>query len=288
MKMGSALRVGVTLLATAAAVFVGWRLWLYYTVAPWTRDARVLAQVVAIAPDVSGLVDSVNVRDNQFVQKGEILFVIDQQRFTAALRQAQADVELKQQALRYASDTAQRDARLERADPDAVSEQTVELTAANAAEAQAELDAAQAALTTAQINLERSRVRAPTDGYITNFNVDAGDYARVGEAILALVDSHSFYVYAYFMETKLPSIRDGDPARVELMAGGVVIDGEVEGLSRAIANPGQGLLAQVDPNFDWIRLAQRIPVRIKLGPLPPEVRLVAGLTATVVVLPKTR
>ncbi|MPT21566.1 MAG: efflux RND transporter periplasmic adaptor subunit [Starkeya sp.] len=288
MKMGSALRVGVTLLATAAAVFVGWRLWLYYTVAPWTRDARVLAQVVAIAPDVSGLVDSVNVRDNQFVQKGEILFVIDQQRFTAALRQAQADVELKQQALRYASDTAQRDARLERADPDAVSEQTVELTAANAAEAQAELDAAQAALATAQINLERSRVRAPTDGYITNFNVDAGDYARVGEAILALVDSHSFYVYAYFMETKLPSIRDGDPARVELMAGGVVIDGEVEGLSRAIANPGQGLLAQVDPNFDWIRLAQRIPVRIKLGPLPPEVRLVAGLTATVVVLPKTR
>ncbi|WP_425106902.1 efflux RND transporter periplasmic adaptor subunit [Ancylobacter sp.] len=288
MKMGSALRVGVTLLATVAAVFIGWRLWLYYTVAPWTRDARVLAQVVAIAPDVSGLVDSVNVRDNQFVQKGEILFVIDQQRFTAALRQAQADVELKQQALRYAGDTARRDARLEQADADAISAQTVELTAANAAEAQAELDAAQAALTTAQINLERSRVRAPTDGYITNFNVDAGDYARVGEPILALVDSHSFYVYAYFMETKLPSIRDGDPARVELMAGGVVIDGEVEGLSRAIANPGQGLLAQVDPNFDWIRLAQRIPVRIKLGPVPPEVRLVAGLTATVVVQPKRR
>ncbi|WP_421698745.1 efflux RND transporter periplasmic adaptor subunit [Ancylobacter sp.] len=288
MKMGSALRVGVTLLATVAAVFVGWRLWLYYTVAPWTRDARVLAQVVAIAPDVSGLVDSVNVRDNQFVQKGDILFVIDQQRFTAALRQAQADVELKQHALRYAGDTARRDARLEQADADAISEQTVELTASNAAEAQAELDAAQAALATAQINLERSRVRAPTDGYITNFNVDAGDYARVGEAILALVDSHSFYVYAYFMETKLPSIRDGDPAKVELMAGGVVIDGEVEGLSRAIANPGQGLLAQVDPNFDWIRLAQRIPVRIKLGPLPPEVRLVAGLTATVVVQPKKR
>ncbi|UOK71949.1 efflux RND transporter periplasmic adaptor subunit [Ancylobacter polymorphus] len=288
MKMGSALRVGVTLLATAAAVFVGWRLWLYYTVAPWTRDARVLAQVVAIAPDVSGLVDSVNVRDNQFVRKGEILFVIDQQRFTAALRQAQADVELKQQALRYAGDTARRDANLERADADAISAQTVELTAATAAEAQAELDAAEAALTMAQINLERSRVRAPTDGYITNFNVDAGDYARVGEAILALVDSHSFYVYAYFMETKLPSIRDGDPARVELMAGGVVIDGEVEGLSRAIANPGQGLLAQVDPNFDWIRLAQRIPVRIKLGPVPPEVRLVAGLTATVVVQPRKR
>lgn len=288
MNIGSVLRVGVTLLATLAAVVVGWRLWLYYTVSPWTRDARVLAQVVEIAPDVSGLVDTVNVRDNQLVQKGDVLFVIDQQRFTAALRQAQADVELKQQALTYARDTAKRDANLARADADAISAQAVELTASTAAKAQAELDAAQAALTTAQINLERSRVRAPTDGYITNFNVDAGDYARVGEGILALVDSHSFYVYAYFMETKLPAIRDGDPARVELMAGGVVIDGVVEGLSRAIANPGQGLLAQVNPNFDWIRLAQRIPVRIKLGPLPPGVRLVSGLSATVVVQPKMR
>ncbi|MDQ0349183.1 efflux RND transporter periplasmic adaptor subunit [Ancylobacter vacuolatus] len=288
MTIGSVLRVGVTLLATVAAVFVGWRLWLYYTVSPWTRDARVLAQVVEIAPDVSGLVDTVNVRDNQLVQKGDVLFVIDQQRFTAAFKQAQADVALKQQALDYARDTAARDANLERADTAAISAQTVELTASTAAEAQAELDAAQAALTTAQINLDRSRVRAPTDGYITNFNVDAGDYARVGEGMLALVDSHSFYVYAYFMETKLPAIRDGDPARVELMAGGVVIDGVVEGLSRAIAIPGEGLLAQVNPNFDWIRLAQRIPVRIKLGPLPPGVRLVSGLSATVVVQPKMR
>ncbi|TCK30250.1 RND family efflux transporter MFP subunit [Ancylobacter aquaticus] len=288
MNIGPALRVGVTLVATGAAVFVGWRLWLYYTVSPWTRDARVLAQVVEIAPDVSGLVDAVNVGDNQFVQKGDVLFVIDQERFTAALRQAQANVELKQQALTYARDTARRDANLERADAAAIAAQTVEFTASTAAEAQAELDAAQAALTTAQINLDRSRVRAPTDGYITNFNVDAGDYARVGDGMLALVDSHSFYVYAYFMETKLPAIREGDPARVELMAGGVVIDGVVEGLSRAIAIPGEGLLAQVNPNFDWIRLAQRIPVRIKLGPLPPEVRLVSGLSATVVVRPKAR
>lgn len=286
MNFGSVLRVAVTLLATAAAVFVGWRLWLYYTVSPWTRDARVLAQVVEIAPDVSGLVSAVNVADNQFVHKGDVLFVIDQQRFAAALRQAEADVALKQQALRYARDTAARDVNLERDDAAAISAQTVELTSSTAAEAQAELNAAQAALMTAQINLERSNVRAPTDGYITNFNVDVGDYARVGEGMLALVDSHSFYVYAYFMETKLPSIREGDSARVELMAGGVVIDGVVEGLSRAIAIPGEGLLARVNPNFDWIRLAQRIPVRIRLGTLPPGVRLVSGLSATVVVQPR--
>lgn len=284
--VGTGLRVGVTLLATAVAVFVGWKLWLYYTVSPWTRDARVLAQVAEIAPDVSGLVSAVNVSDNQFVHEGDVLFVIDQKRFNVALQQAQADVEMKTQALRYARDTADRDANLSRDDSAAISVQTAERSSVSAAEAEAELQAAQAALATAQINLERSTVRAPTDGFITNFNVDVGDYARVGEGMLALVDSHSFYVYAYFMETKLPAIHDGDPARVELMAGGVVIDGVVEGLSRAIAIPGAGLLAQVDPNFDWIRLAQRIPVRIKLGPLPPGVRLVAGLSATVVVQPK--
>lgn len=284
--VGTALRVGVTLLATAIALFVGWKLWLYYTVSPWTRDARVLAQVVEIAPDVSGLVSAVNVADNQFVNKDDVLFVIDQKRFNVALQQAQAEVEMKTQALRYARDTADRDANLSRDDSAAISVQTAERSSVSAAEAEAELQAAQAALATAQINLERSTVRAPTDGFITNFNVDVGDYARVGEGMLALVDSHSFYVYAYFMETKLPAIHAGDPARVELMAGGVVIDGVVEGLSRAIAIPGEGLLAQVNPNFDWIRLAQRIPVRIKLGPLPPGVRLVAGLSATVVVQPK--
>jgi RND family efflux transporter MFP subunit len=284
---GPSLRIGVTLVAVLAAAFVGWQIWRYYTLSPWTRDARVMANVVNIAPDVSGLVSAVNVVDNQLVQRGDVLFVIDQERFGVAVQQAQAEVEMKTQALRLARDTADRNINLSRTDSSAISAETAERSSVSAAEAAAELQAAQAALTGAQINLTRSTVRAPADGYITNINVNVGDYAMTGQGVLALVDSHSFYVYAYFMETKLPAIPDGAAARVELLAGGLRIDGVVDGLSRAIANPGSGggLLAEVDPNFDWIRLAQRIPVRIRLGPLPPGTRLSAGMSATVIVLP---
>jgi RND family efflux transporter MFP subunit len=284
------LRAGVTLAAVAAALAVGWQLWIYYTLSPWTRDARVLANVVEIAPDVSGLVTTVNVVDNQLVKRGDVLFVIDQQRFKAAFDQAKALVDMNARALRLAHDNAARDARLAQEDPSAISAQAVEKSAIAAAEAQADLDEAEAALVTAQINLTRSEVLSPVDGYVTNLNVFVGNYATVGQGALALVDSDSFYVYAYFMETKLPAIHEGDAARIELMAGGVVLDGVVEGLSRAIANPtaSGGLLARVTPEFDWIRLAQRIPVRIRLGALPPGVRLAAGMSATVVVLPAGR
>ncbi len=284
---GTALRVSVTLIFVAVAVLVGWRLWNYYTLSPWTRDVRVMANVVEIAPDVSGLVSAVNVVDNQAVKRGDVLFVIDQERFNVAAQQAQANVDLKTQAARFARDSANRTTSLARSDSDAISAQSTEGSSVSAAEAQAELEAAQAVLASRKIDLERSTVRAPADGYITNLRVNAGDYATAGRGVMALVDRQSFYVYAYFMETKLPAIHDGSPARVELMAGDVVIDGIVEGLSRAIANTGSGsgLLANVTPNFEWIRLAQRIPVRIKLGSIPPDIRLVAGMSATVVISP---
>lgn len=289
MKLGLPfVRVGITGLAVAAALAIGWQLWVYYTLAPWTRDARVLADVVEIAPDVSGLVNAVNVADNQLVQKGDVLFVIDQERFKVAVEQAKAQVAVKAQAQRYSQDTANRDASLARSDSGAISPQMMERTAVSAAEAHAELEAAQAALAAAQINLTRSEVRSPVDGWVTNLNIFVGNYATVGQGAMAVVDRNSFYVYAYFMETKLPAIRDGDRARIELMAGGVVLNGVVAGVSRAIANTTDqnGLLARVDPEFDWIRLAQRIPVRIRLGGLPPGVELAAGMSATVVVTPR--
>lgn len=284
---GTSLRVSVTLIVVAIAALIGWRLWTYYTLAPWTRDARVLASVVEITPDVSGLVSTVNVADNQQVKRGDVLFVIDQKRFNVAVQQAQATVDSKAQTVRLAQDTANRNTSIARSDSDAISVEAVESTSVSAAVAQAELEAARAVLASRQLDLERSTVRAPADGYITNLRVNVGDYATAGRGVMALVDSQSFYVYAYFMETKLPAIRDGSPARVELMAGDVVLDGVVEGLSRAIANTGTGggLLANVAPNFEWIRLAQRIPVRIKLGKIPPDIRLVAGMSATVIVQP---
>jgi RND family efflux transporter MFP subunit len=279
-------RVLVTSIMVLAAMLVGWWLWDYYTLSPWTRDARVLGNIVEVAPDVSGLITEIKVADNQKVAKGDVLFVIDRERFTLAVAEAQAKVGESQSTLKLAQDDADRDARVMQGDPSAISAETAETSRAKASEAKAALQLAQSQLATAQLNLERSTVRSPVNGYVTNLTATVGNYATRASGVLALVDSDSFYVYAYFMETKLPAIQIGSEAEVRLMAGGAILHGKVQGLSRAIANPtaaGGGLLASVDPNFEWIRLAQRIPVRIALEKVPADLQLVAGMSATVVV-----
>jgi RND family efflux transporter MFP subunit len=287
MAVTAILRVAVTLVVVVFAMLTGWWLWNFYTLSPWTRDARVQGNIVEVAPDVSGLITSIDVVDNQKVAKGDILFVIDRQRFTLAVEQAQANVAQSQWTLKLAQDNANRDAQVMQNDSSAISAAAAEASQTKAGEAGAALQLAQSQLATAKLNLERSSVRSPVNGFVTNLTATVGNYAGQGTGVLALVDSDSFYVYAYFMETKLPAIRIGSEAEVRLMAGGAVLRGKVQGLSRAIANPtdGRGLLASVDPNFEWIRLAQRIPVRIALENVPPDVHLVAGLSATVVVRP---
>jgi RND family efflux transporter MFP subunit len=288
MAVTAVLRVLVTLAAVIAAILVGWWLWDFYTLSPWTRDARVQVNIVEVAPDVSGLITAIDVVDNQKVVKGDVLFVIDRQRFVLAVAEAQARVAEGQSTLKLAQDDADRDARVMRDDPSAISAETAETSRSKAREAAAALQLAQSQLGVAQLNLERSTVRSPVNGYVTNLTATVGNYATQGSGVLALVDSDSFYVYAYFMETKLPAIQIGNEAQVRLMAGGTVLRGRVQGLSRAIANPTTtrgGLLASVDPNFEWIRLAQRIPVRIALEKMPADLHLVAGMSATVVVRP---
>jgi RND family efflux transporter MFP subunit len=283
-----AIGVSVTLAVVAIAVAIGWKLWNVYMYEPWTRDARVRATIVNLAPDVSGLVSSLNVVDNQSVKKGDVLFVVERDRFQAAVAQAQALVENKRANLSLANDNAKRDQELARADSSAITQVQIETSQATAAVAAAELGQAEAALTTANINLQRTEVRSPVNGFVTNLTASVGDYATTGTPVLAIIDSDSFYVYAYFMETKLPAVRDGDLAQVQLMAGNVVLEGRVQGVSRGIAETGVdtvGLLANINPNFTWVRLAQRVPVRIALGKLPPDVRLIAGLTATVTIMP---
>src|SRR5271154_4388250 len=266
-------RIVVSLVAVTAAVVVGWWLWDFYTLSPWTRDARVQANIVEVAPDVSGLITTID--------------VIDQKRFVLAIDEAQANVTQSQATLKLARDDADRNATVMERDWGAISAQVAETSRAKASEAAAALQLAQAQLATAQLNLERSTVRSPVNGFVTNLTATVGDYATRGTGVLALVDSDSFYVYAYFMETKLPAIKIGSEAEVRLMAGGVVLRGKVQGLSRAIANPtaAGGLLASVDPSFEWIRLAQRIPVRIAFEKARVGVELVAGMSATVVVRP---
>ncbi len=213
MAMTAILRVFVTLVAVVAAALVGWWLWDFYTLSPWTRDARVQGNIVEVAPDVSGLITAINVVDNQKVAKGDVLFMIDPKRFTLAVEQAQANVAQSQSTLKLARDNADRDARVMGSDPNAISAQTAETSRAKASEAESAQQLAQAQLATAQLNLERSTVRSPVNGFVTNLTATVGDYATTGTGVLALVDNDSFYVYAYFMETKLPAIKIGSESR---------------------------------------------------------------------------
>jgi RND family efflux transporter MFP subunit len=277
-------RFGVTLAVVLVAAFVAWQLWIYYMQDPWTRDGRVRADVVEIAPDVSGLVAQVFVQDNQTVHAGEKLFQIDPVRFSLAVRQAQATVAKAQAQYDEASRDAKRYASLS---GNAVSDLTRDQSSTQALEAQAELDQAQADLDTANLNLSRATVVATVNGVITNFSMRPGDYVTAGSAVAALVDSDSLYVDGYFEETKLPRIAIGDSATITLLGGGPAITGHVQSIDAGIADnervAAPNLLADVNPTFTWVRLAQRVPVRIALDHIPPGTRLIAGLTATVAI-----
>lgn len=281
-------RMAVTLVTVAVACWVGWQLWLYYMEAPWTRDARVRADVVQVAADVSGLVSAVAVHDNQAVHKGEVLFRIDPQRFRLALQQANADVASRKAAAEEAALERDRFVALTRL---AVSQEQQQQRTALAAEAEAAYQQAIAARDVAALNLERSVVTAPVNGVITNFDMRPGDYVDAGHPVLALVDSDSLHVDAYFTETKLSQIRIGDLAQVRLLGGGTIA-GHVESIAGGIADrerqASADLLANVNPTFSWVRLPQRVPVRIALDHVPAGVRVVTGLTATVTVTPQQK
>jgi RND family efflux transporter MFP subunit len=275
-------RLAVTMIVVAVAAVVAWQLWIYYMDDPWTRDGRVRADIVEVAPDVSGLVAQVFVTDNQAVRVGDPLFQIDPVRFNVALEQANAVVAKDAAAL----DEAARDARrYDALSGNAVSSVTRDQSNTQVLEAQAELDQAKADQATATLNVQRATVRATVNGVITNFSMRPGDYVTTGSAVAALVDSDSLYVDGYFEETKLPRIAVGDTATVTLLGGGGAIAGHVQSIDAGIADnersESPNLLADVNPTFTWVRLAQRVPVRIAIDRVPAGTRLIAGLTATV-------
>lgn len=280
--MRSTIRVGVTLAMVVLALWAGSWLWQYYLYSPWTRDARIRADVVTIAPDVSGAVIALAVQDNQQVERGDLLISIDRERFEAALQQAQAVAETRQQELRLREHEAARRARL---GPRVISAEGRDNAQISAQIARGQYREAQAMVRLAELNLERSELRAPRAGQITNLRLAQGNYVSAGQPVMALVDDASFYVQAYFEETKLPQIRIGARVEVWLMSTGEPLEGEVQSISRGItdrnASPDGQLLADVEPTFNWVRLAQRIPVRIKLRSVPPGLRLSAGMTASV-------
>jgi RND family efflux transporter MFP subunit len=281
-------RVAVTCVAVAIAAAVGWQLWIYYLQAPWTRDGRVRAEVVQVAADVSGLISDIAVQDNQRVAKGDVLFRIDPARFALALREAEAEVV----RAKAASDEAEREMnRFHALTTLEVSEERQQQRAAASAEAGAAYALALAQRDVAKLNLDRSEVHASVNGEVTNFGLRVGDYVDAGHAVFALIDTDNFYADGYFEETKLPRIAVGDHAVVLLVGERGVIQGHVQSIAGGIADrerqDSADLLANVNPTFSWVRLAQRIPVRIALDHVPPGMRLVTGRTATVEVLPQT-
>jgi len=276
-------RVLLTLFVAISAGMLGWDTVRYYFFSPWTRDARVTADVVTIAPDVSGYVAEVKVRNNQFVQKGDILFVIDKDRYRLAIADAEATLAARLAQKQMLQSQLDRRQKLK---PGAViAVEDLDNSHRQAESAAAQYEQASASRDTAALNLARTEVRASVNGYVTNLTLTQGSYASQGKGVLALIDSDSFRIDAYFEETKIPQVKLDAPADIQLMDGAAMIKGKVESIARGITDQdnknGPELLASVNPTFTWVRLAQRIPVRIRITNVPAGVLIAAGMTCTV-------
>jgi RND family efflux transporter MFP subunit len=264
-------------------------MWDVYMGAPWTRDGTVRAYVVTMAPQVAGQIVELPVADNQFVHKGDLLMVIDPTNFKIAVSLAEAAVQQAQVTAQNAEREAKRRQELTTL---AVTVEEKQTFASTAVAAQAQYQQAVANLDQARVNLERTQIRSPVNGWVTNLLAQLGDYANIGQNEISLVDADSFWVDGYFEETNLEPIQVGDPAEIRLMGYSQIVRGHVGSIARAINVPNaqpNGLgLATVNPIFTWVRLAQRIPVRIHIDQVPEGVVLAAGMTATVQIDPHHR
>jgi multidrug resistance efflux pump len=255
--------------------------------APWTRDGAVRAYVVTIAPEVAGRIVGLPVRDNQLVHKGDLLVEIDPIDYRIAVRMAEAAVAETKAVAENAEAESERRQKL---DLLAVTAEEKQSYASRAISAQASYQQALANLDTARVNLDRTQIQSPVNGYVTNLLAQLGDYANIGQIKISLVDADSFWVDGYFEESNLEAIREGDPATIKLMGYSELVRGHVDSISRGInvpnAQPNASGLASVNPIFTFVRLAQRVPVRNHLDDVPDGVRLVAGMTATVQINPR--
>jgi multidrug resistance efflux pump len=272
----------ITLATTGCALVLGWAMWNAYMEAPWTRDSTVRTYVVTMAPEVAGRIVELPVADNQLVHKGDLLLVIDPTNFKIALQLADAAVDQAEATAQNAQREAERRRKL---DDLSVSVEQKQDFNANAVAAQAQYQQAVANRDQAKVNLDRTQIRSPVNGWVTNLLAQLGDYAIVGRNKISIVDADSFWVDAYFEETQLASMQEGDPAEIKLMGYRQIVRGKVGSVARGInvpnVQPDQQGLATVNPIFTWVRLAQRVPVHIGMDQVPDGIRLVAGMTATV-------
>jgi multidrug resistance efflux pump len=274
-------RLLITLAIVALAAFVVVQLWNVYMLAPWTRDGRVFAQTVVVAPEVSGTIVSVPLTDEQPVKKGQVLFQIDKSRFQIALDQATAQLN----AMQLQEKMAQANVERRRGLAGLISQEDVVNTGIASDIAAANLSAAQAAVDLAKLNLARSTLYAPVSGTVTHLRLQAGDYATAGHPEVAIIETSSFQIIAYFEETKIGGIHIGDPVSIKLMGYDQRLTGHVSSIGRGISDQNDAVgprgLPEVNPVFDWVRLAQRIPVNVAIDRVPPGVLLAAGMTCSV-------
>jgi len=283
----------INLAVIAAVAWYAYQAFEEYIHNPWTRDGQVRGHVIQVAPRVSGMVTHIAVIDNQFVHQGELLFKIDQETFEIAIAQAEANLKRDQISSRSSKIEYDRLQEIFEKDPGAVSQKDLNRREANYLQSLSQIDVSKENLRSAKLNLSYTQVYAAVDGYVSNVDFQIGTQAVANTPIIALVDSNSFWVFGYFRESQIGKFKIGDPARVTLMAyPEQPLSGTVESLGWGIApsdgNTGAKLLPSIKPVFQWIRLAQRIPVRIKLDKVPAEVELRFGLTASVMVMDESR
>ncbi|KAB8306853.1 p-hydroxybenzoic acid efflux pump subunit AaeA [Erwinia endophytica] len=277
------IRFAITIILVVIAVIAIFRAWVFYTESPWTRDAKFTADVVAIAPDVSGLISEVRVHDNQLVKKDQVLFVIDQPRYQEALDEAEADVAYYQAQV----DEKRREAiRRNQLGVSAMSREAIDQANNDYQTTEHQLAKAIASRDTAKLDLERTVVKAPADGWVTNLNVYRGEFITRGSTSVALVQQNTFYVLAYMEETKLEGVRPGYRVEITPLGSNRVLRGTVDSIAAGVTNSSSTVdskgMATIDSNLEWVRLAQRVPVRIRLDEQPGNL-YPSGTTATVVV-----
>ncbi|MEW6340495.1 MAG: efflux RND transporter periplasmic adaptor subunit [Pseudomonadota bacterium] len=274
-------QIVLTLIVVVIAGFALWKLVDYYMYAPWTRDGHVRADIIQVAPDISGLITEVDVADNQQVRQGQTLFVIDQARYTLALRQAEATLQQRRATLDQARREDVRNHQL----GDLVAREVAEESRSRVEQDEAALADATVAVDTAKLNLQRTSIVSPVDGYLNDRAPRTGEFAAAGRAVVSVVDMHSFRVDGYFEETKLGGIDIGQAVDIKVMGEPNVLRGHVQSIVAGIEDrdrsEGANLLPNVNPAFSWVRLAQRIPVRVVLDEIPKDFRMIAGRTATV-------
>ncbi|MEZ8121489.1 HlyD family secretion protein [Vibrio splendidus] len=279
----------ITLLLVVAASSVVYSYYQSYSSNPWTRDGQVSAYIVSITPRVTGQVTKVHIEDNSQVVKGDLLFEIDPSIYQAVYNKALATQKQARALLAKAKNEEQRALNLEKRTPGALPVLTlnnlnnaVETNAANVALAKANVEEA-------HLNLKYTKVYAQTNGFITNLNLREGSQVVANTPVVALIDEDSFWIEGYFKETDLVNVAPNDKAIVTLMMhNDVQLKGHIKSIGFGIAthdgSTGNDLLPNVNPNFQWIRLAQRIPIKVVLDNVPEDLQLRVGMTASIKII----